>query len=101
MKPEEKARVKIDRMFEDAGWDVVDREHYAPDIHAAAIKEGLLKGNLEADYFLFLNGQAIGVLETFRIAIEYSPLLFRLFINQMVRSSFSRIIVTRIRNIRN
>lgn len=66
MKPEEKARVKIDRMFEDAGWNVVDREHYAPDIHAAAIKEGLLKGNLEADYFLFLNGQAIGVLEAKR-----------------------------------
>ena len=26
MTPEEKARVKIDQMFEDAGWQVVDRD---------------------------------------------------------------------------
>lgn len=43
MKPEEKARIKIDQMFIDAGWAVVDRDHYAPNITAVAIKEGLLK----------------------------------------------------------
>lgn len=26
MTPEEKARIKIDQMFEDAGWKVVDRD---------------------------------------------------------------------------
>jgi len=66
MKPEEKARVLIDQMFADAGWQVVDRHHYAPNISAAAIEEGLLKGNLEADYFLFLSGKAVGVLEAKR-----------------------------------
>ncbi|WP_106829426.1 type I restriction endonuclease subunit R [Parabacteroides pacaensis] len=66
MKPEEKARIKIDQMFIDAGWIVVDRDHYAPNITAVAIKEGLLKGNLEADYFLFVNGKAVGILEAKR-----------------------------------
>ena len=40
MKPEEKARVKIDQMFEEAGWQVVDRDFYSPTITAAAIREG-------------------------------------------------------------
>ena len=42
MSPEEKARKKIDQMFDDAGWKVVDRDHYAPKISAVAIEEGLL-----------------------------------------------------------
>lgn len=66
MTPEEKARVKIDQMFEDAGWQVVDRDFYSPTITAAAIREGLLEGNHEADYFLFINGMAVGVLEAKR-----------------------------------
>ena len=66
MTPEEKARVKIDQMFEDAGWKVVDRDFYSPTLTAAAIREGLLEGNREADYFLFLNGMAVGVLEAKR-----------------------------------
>ena len=45
MTPEEKARVKIDQMFNDAGWKVVDRDFYSPTITAAAIREGLLMGN--------------------------------------------------------
>ncbi len=63
MTPEQIAREKIDRMFADAGWAVVDRDHYSPDISAVAIKEGLMKGNCRADYLLFINGKAIGVLE--------------------------------------
>ncbi len=70
MTPEERARVKIDQMFEDAGWQVVDRDFYSPTITAAAIREGLLKGNHEADYFLFINGKAIGVLEAKRKEID-------------------------------
>lgn len=66
MTPEEKARVKIDQMFVDAGWKVVDRDFYSPTITAAAIREGLLEGNREADYFLFINGMAVGVLEAKR-----------------------------------
>ena len=70
MTPEEKARVKIDQMFEDAGWQVVDRDFYSPVITAAAIREGLLNGNKEADYFLFINGKAIGVLEAKREEVD-------------------------------
>ena len=57
MKPEEKARIIIDRMLNDAGWEVVDRNHYSPEVSAIAVEEGLLKGNREADYLLFLNGK--------------------------------------------
>lgn len=70
MTPEEKARQKIDRMFRDAGWDVIDREEYSAGMTAAAIREGLLKGHKEADYFLFLNGKAVGVLEAKRAEVD-------------------------------
>ncbi|MEY8688068.1 DEAD/DEAH box helicase family protein [Bacteroides sp. AN502(2024)] len=66
MTPEEKARQKIDQWFADAGWKVVDRDDYEPTCTAVAIREGLLKGNLEADYFLFINGKAVGILEAKR-----------------------------------
>ena len=70
MNPEEKARQKIDQMFYDAGWEVVDRDYYSPTITAAAIREGLLNNNREADYFLFINGMAIGVLEAKRKEVD-------------------------------
>ena len=66
MTPEEKARQKIDQWFTDAGWEVINRDDYEPTCTAVAIREGLLKGNLEADYFLFINGKAVGVLEAKR-----------------------------------
>lgn len=72
MKPEEKARIKIDQWFTDAGWNVVDREDYEPTCTAVAIREGLLKGNLEADYLLFIKGKAVGVLEAKREDKEVS-----------------------------
>ena len=70
MKPEEKAREKIDQLFKDAGWNVVDRDAYSPTLTAAAIREGLLNGNREADYFLFINGTAVGVLEAKRKEVD-------------------------------
>ena len=72
MTPEEKARVKIDQWFNDAGWKVVNRDEYEPTFTAVAIREGLLKGNLEADYFLFINGKAVGVLEAKREEVDIS-----------------------------
>ena len=57
-------------MFADAGWKVVDRESYSPTLTAAAIREGLLEGNREADYFLFINGIAVGILEAKREEID-------------------------------
>ena len=72
MTPEEKARAKIDRWFADAGWKVVNRDEYEPTATAVAIREGLLEGNLEADYFLFINGKAVGVLEAKREEVDVS-----------------------------
>lgn len=70
MTPEEKARQKIDQWFAEAGWKVINREDYEPTCTAVAIREGLLKGNLEADYFLFINGKAVGVMEAKREDID-------------------------------
>ncbi len=70
MTPEQIAREKIDRMFADAGWAVVDRHHYSPEISAVAVEEGLMQGNCEADYLLFINGKAVGVLEAKRQEVD-------------------------------
>lgn len=70
MTPEEKARIKIDQWFNDAGWQVVNRDQFEADMNAVAIREGLLKGNREADYFLFINGKALGVFEAKREEVD-------------------------------
>ena len=72
MTPEEKARVKIDQWFNEAGWQVVNRDEYEPTMTAVAVREGLLKGNKEADYFMFINGKAVGVLEAKREEVDVS-----------------------------
>ena len=59
-------------MFNDAGWKVVPRDDYSPTISAAAIEEGILKGGKEADYLLFINGKAVGVLEAKKASINVS-----------------------------
>lgn len=66
LKPEEQARVLIDEMLTAAGWAVVPRSGYLDVPHAQAVTEALTKGNCEADYLLFLDGKAIGVLEAKR-----------------------------------
>ena len=63
LKPEEQARVLIDEMLTNAGWAVVSRSEYSEAQNASAVTEALTKGNHEADYLLFLDGKAIGVLE--------------------------------------
>ncbi|MBO7410862.1 MAG: DEAD/DEAH box helicase family protein [Ottowia sp.] len=70
MKPEEKAREKIDRQLISAGWDIVSRDEYEPR-SASAVKEALMQGNTESDYLLFVDGKAIAVVEAKR---EENPL---------------------------
>ncbi len=77
MSPEEKARVEIDRKLQDAGWEVVDRKHYSPTKSAVAVTEGILKGHLEADYLLFIEGKAIGVIEAKRADISLSEIVIQ------------------------
>ncbi len=62
MLPEEKARVKIDKKLINAGWDIVSRNEYVPH-NASAVKEGLMQGNKESDYLLFVDNKAIAVVE--------------------------------------
>lgn len=63
--PEERARVKIDRQLNRAGWDVVDRPDYVPG-HSLAVREGLMQGNKRSDYLFFVDDKAIAVLEAKR-----------------------------------
>lgn len=62
MLPEEKARVKIDKQLNNAGWDIVDRQDYLPN-YAMAVKEALMQGGKESDYLLFVDNKAIAVVE--------------------------------------
>ena len=63
MNPEEKARVKIDEMLTAAGWQLQDKSEL--DLSASlgvAVREFPLP-NGEADYLLFLDRKAVGVVE--------------------------------------
>ena len=73
MTPEEKARIEIDKMLEQAGWIVQDRSEL--NIRASmgvAIREFVMKDNGESDYLLFVNGKAIGVLEAKKAELSLS-----------------------------
>jgi type I site-specific restriction endonuclease len=65
MAPEQQARVEIDRLLTAAGWSVQPRD--AVDLAAAtgiAICEFPLKpGHGRADYLLYVDGYAVGVIE--------------------------------------
>lgn len=69
MLPEEKARMKIDEMLKEVGWDIVSRDEYVPGT-PLAVKEALMKGNHESDYLLFVDNKAIAVLEAKREEID-------------------------------
>lgn len=70
MLPEEKARVKIDKQLNAAGWNIVARDEYVP-YDTTAVKEALMQGNTESDYLLFIDNKAIAVVEAKR---EENPL---------------------------
>lgn len=70
LKPEERARKKIDEQLDDAGWHICDRNHFTSEHNAVALTEGLLNGNLEADYLLFLDGRIVGVIEAKRSNVD-------------------------------
>ena len=62
--PEADARKNIDRQLQACGWMVQDRR--ATDLTASsgvAIREFPLQNGEEADYLLYANGKAIGVVE--------------------------------------
>nr|WP_222439703.1 DEAD/DEAH box helicase family protein [Alloacidobacterium dinghuense] len=65
MTPEQKAREKIDQLLTAAGWCVQNRSNANLDAaRGVAIREFALNaGHGEADYLLFVDGQAAGVVE--------------------------------------
>ncbi|WP_321371741.1 type I restriction-modification enzyme R subunit C-terminal domain-containing protein [uncultured Desulfuromusa sp.] len=67
--PEAEARIKIDELLETAGWQVQDAK--AVNIHAArgvAIREfPLATGHGFADYLLYVDGKAAGVIEAKKV----------------------------------
>ena len=62
-------------LLKKAGWSIVPRDQYSPGVSAVAIEEGLLKGNLEADYLLFLEGKTIGVLEAKKESVSLDDIV--------------------------
>lgn len=62
--PEELAREKIDALLQQCGW--VLQKRITINLSASrgvAIREALLKDRDEVDYFLFVDGKAIGTVE--------------------------------------
>jgi type I restriction enzyme R subunit len=65
-KPEDQAREKIDALLQQCGWILQNRSTInLSSGRGIAIREGLLKGG-EADYLLFGDGKALGMIEANR-----------------------------------
>jgi type I restriction enzyme R subunit len=65
--PEDKARQTIDRLLNQAGWKIQDRrEANLSEPGGVAIREFPMPGYGEADYLLFVDGKALGVIEAKR-----------------------------------
>lgn len=66
MKPEEKARENIDKCLSDAGWIICNRKEYEIYQSPVAIREGICENKKEADYILFIENKAVGIIEAKR-----------------------------------
>ncbi|MYC75282.1 DEAD/DEAH box helicase [Candidatus Poribacteria bacterium] len=64
MTPEQQARRNIDKMLEAAGWHVQNHAgHNTAAALGVAVREYPLRADQRADYLLFINGAAVGVIE--------------------------------------
>lgn len=69
--PEKVARETIDKLLTQAGWLVCDASQV--NIHAArgvAIREFPLPGHGFADYLLYIDGKAAGVIEAKKVSLD-------------------------------
>jgi type I restriction enzyme, R subunit len=76
--PEQQARRNIDRLLMAAGWHVCDAS--VANIHAArgvAIREFPLPGYGFADYLLYVDGKAAGVIEAKTVGVILTKIEFR------------------------
>lgn len=73
MTPEEQARVKIDTLLKFAGWVIYDRKDFDRNASKGVVcREFLTKTSKEADYILFINGKAVGVIEAKKAGVSLS-----------------------------
>ncbi len=64
MTAEQQARRNIDNMLEEAGWQIQNHAEYDPGAaFGVAVREYPLRADQRADYLLFINGTAVGVIE--------------------------------------
>lgn len=64
MNPEEKARIQTDTELAQAGWVIQDRKDFNRNASlGVAVREFLMQDGSEADYLLFVDGKACGVIE--------------------------------------
>jgi type I restriction enzyme R subunit len=63
MKPEEKARQKIDKLLTAAGWDIQDKTQLNLGASLGVVVRNLSLGSGEADYVLFIDRSPVGVIE--------------------------------------
>jgi type I restriction enzyme, R subunit len=74
MTPEQRARQQIDQLLQFAGWDVQSREAmnlFDPAKPGVAVREAYLKTGY-ADYLLFVDGKALGVVEAKKVGVPLS-----------------------------
>jgi type I restriction enzyme, R subunit len=67
MKPEDKARVVIDAMLDAAGWRVQPSDDVDIDAARGVAVCAFQMGKDEADYLLYADGKAIGVVEAKKV----------------------------------
>lgn len=73
MNPEEKARLEIDKELIQAGWLIQDRADFNRNAAlGVAVREFLMQNNKEADYLLFVDGKACGVIEAKKEGVSLS-----------------------------
>ena len=73
MTPEEKAREQIDKLLIAAGWVIQDRCTFNRNAAlGVAVREFLMADNTEADYLLFVDGKACGVIEAKKEGLSLS-----------------------------
>ena len=73
MNPEEKARIRIDENLIQSGWVIQDRKDFNRNASlGVAVREFLMQDNTEADYLLFIDGKACGVIEAKKVGISLS-----------------------------
>tara|TARA_R110000787_G_scaffold238691_1_gene344888 strand:+ start:227 stop:2971 length:2745 start_codon:yes stop_codon:yes gene_type:complete len=72
MSPEDQARLRIDELLTAAGWLLQDRAQYNRNAALGVAVRHFQLGKDEADYLLFVDGKAAGVIEAKKLGVTLS-----------------------------